>query len=86
MTHLWSGIMMTQHLGEELWYLLNVFNGMGYMVLFVVAMIWARLLLQVVKDAIAPLRKHPHKFVHPLARPPGISKRRSRLTRQPGPL
>jgi hypothetical protein len=27
------------------------------------------LLLQVVEDAIAPLRKHPHKFVHPLTNP-----------------
>ena len=36
------------------------------MILFVVVMIWVRWLLQVVEDAIAPLRTPPHKFVHPL--------------------
>jgi hypothetical protein len=61
--------MMIHHAGEELWYLLRVFHGMGYVALFIVAMIWARLLLEVILDAIAPMRKHPHKFVHPLPSP-----------------
>jgi hypothetical protein len=57
--------MMINHIGTELWYLLNMFNGMGYMILFVVAMIWVRMLLQVVEVAVVSLRMHPHDFIHP---------------------
>lgn len=64
---------MVHRFGEDLWYLLTVVNGMGYMVLLIVGMIWVRLLLHVVEDAIAPLRRHPHKFVHPLRSPSDAS-------------
>jgi hypothetical protein len=49
---------------------------MGYLILFVIATIFLRLLLQVLEDAIAPLRRHPHKFVHPLASPPEVKTRK----------
>jgi hypothetical protein len=57
---------MIHQFGADLLYLLNIINDMGYMILFVVVMIWVCLLLQVVEAAIAPLRTHPHKLVHPL--------------------
>ena len=57
---------MIHHFGADLLYLLKISNGMGYMILFVVVTIWARLLLRVVEDATAPLKKPRHKFVHPL--------------------
>ena len=60
---------MIHHFGADLWYLLGISKGIGHMILFAVAMIWVRLLLQVVEDAIAPLRKHPHKFVYPFPSP-----------------
>ena len=57
---------MAHHMGEDFWYLLNVFHGLGYSVLFVLGLIWLRILLQVVEDAVAPLRKPTHRFVHPI--------------------
>ena len=43
---------------EEVWYLLNILNGLGYVVVLLLAMIWLRLLLQVVEYAVTPLRRH----------------------------
>lgn len=63
---------MAHHMGEDIWYLLNIFNGMGYMVLFVLALIWLRFLLKVAEDALAPLRKRTHRFVHPLPVSPNV--------------
>ena len=57
---------MIHHLGADLLYLLKISDGMGYLILFIVVVIWVRLLLGGVEAAIAPLRTHPHKFVHPL--------------------
>lgn len=64
---------MAHRFGEDVWYVLNIFNGIGYMVLFVVVMIWLRLLLHVVEDAVTPLRKRPHKFVRPLSEPSDLT-------------
>lgn len=56
---------MTYPWGEDLWNLLTMFNGMGYMALFVLAVIWARLLLSVLEDALTTRNGSSHKFVHP---------------------
>ena len=45
---------MAHHLGEDMWCLPNVFNGIAYMLLFIFAMIWLRLLLRVVEDFVTP--------------------------------
>jgi hypothetical protein len=60
---------MAHHIREDFWYLLNRFHGLDYSVLFVLGLIWLRLLLQVVEDAIASRRKPTHRFVHPLPTP-----------------
>ncbi len=65
---------MISRFGEDLWYLLTLFQGMGYMVLFVLLMIWIRLLLKVFEDALMPRRKTSHKFVHPIPLPPSLTR------------
>jgi hypothetical protein len=60
---------MTHPWGEDLWNLLTMFNGMGYMALFVLAVIWARLLLSVFEEALTSRKRPSHKFVHPLPSP-----------------
>ena len=60
---------MARRMGEDLWYLLQMCPGLGFSVLFVPGLIWLRLILKVVEEALGPLRKPAHKFVHPLPRP-----------------
>ena len=60
----WRRIMISRF-AENVWDLLAIFNCLGYMVLFVVVMVWLRLMLQVVEDALAPVARR-HTFVHPL--------------------
>lgn len=58
---------MANHLGQDIWYLLNMFDGLGYVILFFLLIIWLRLILQVIEDAVSPRQKKPnHRFVHPL--------------------
>jgi|GEM_PF-3028659 len=58
---------MANNLGQDLWYFLNMFHGLGYSVLFILGIVWLRLILLVVEHALYPRRKTPtHKFVHPL--------------------
>jgi hypothetical protein len=59
-----------------MWYLLDMFHGLGYSILFVLGLVWLWLLLQVVEDALAPQRKGMHRFVHPLPNPPTSRRRR----------
>lgn len=75
---------MISRFGENLWYLLTIFQGMGYMVLFVLLMIWVRLLLQVCEDALMPRKKTSHKFVHPIPLPPNVTVGSGRDTASPG--
>jgi hypothetical protein len=60
---------MTHPRREDLWNLLTMFNGMGYMALFVFAVIWARLLLSVFEEALTSRKRPSHKCVHPLPSP-----------------
>jgi hypothetical protein len=60
---------MAHRILEDMWYLLDMFHGLGYSILFVLGLVWLRLLLQVVEDALAPQRKGMHPFVHPLSNP-----------------
>ena len=57
---------MAHSIVEDVWYLLTIFNGLGYMIVLVLAMIWLRLLLRVVEYALAPLNKNPLSLVPPL--------------------
>jgi hypothetical protein len=50
---------------EEIWYLLNIFRGFGYLILFVLAMIWFRLFLMIDEDATGSGVRFRHKFIHP---------------------
>ena len=61
---------MTGRLGDDVWYLLTLFNCFGYMVLFVVVLLWLRLMIHVVEDALAPIAKRPPRPVHPVAELP----------------
>jgi hypothetical protein len=45
---------------------LGAFGGVGYTVAFLFLMIWIRLLLIVIDEAIGPRSGKEHKFVHPL--------------------
>jgi hypothetical protein len=40
--------------------------GMEYLVIFILAVIWLRLLHHVIEEAVTPHRKPPYKFVHPI--------------------
>jgi hypothetical protein len=60
---------MNRSWGEDLWNLMTMFNGMGYMALFVLALIWVRLLLSVIEGALTSRKRPSHKFVHPLTNP-----------------
>jgi hypothetical protein len=57
---------MNRPWGEDLWNLMTMFNGIGYMAFFVLAVIWMRLLLSVIEGALTSRKRHSHKFVHPL--------------------
>ena len=57
---------MAHHMVKDFWYLLTMFHGLGYSALFVLGLIWLRILLQVIEDAVAPLRKPTQRFVHPV--------------------
>lgn len=58
---------MADHLGQDIWYLLNMFHSLGYSVLFVLGMIWLRLILRVFEEALCPRKKKlTHRCVHPL--------------------
>jgi len=58
---------MDHHLGQDIWYLLNMFHSLGYSVLFVLGMIWLRLILKVFEEAMCPRgKKLTHRCVHPL--------------------
>jgi hypothetical protein len=59
---------MKWHFGANLDYLLAV-NGIGYTFLFLLLMIWTRLLLIVIKDGVKLRKRFSHKFVHPLGDP-----------------
>ena len=67
MIHHWRIIM--NHLGEYLWDLLKVFNGIAYVGISVLAINWLWLLLQVVADAVAPLRECGPNLVNALPEP-----------------
>ena len=60
---------MAHRIWEDMWYLLDMFHGLGYSILFVLGLVWLRLLFQVVENALAPQRKGTHRFVHPLPNP-----------------
>ena len=57
---------MAHSIVEDVWYLLTIFNGLGYMIVLVLATIWLRLLLRVVEHALVPLNKDPLSLVPPL--------------------
>jgi hypothetical protein len=57
---------MSQHYGADLWYFLNVFEGVGYILVVIFSMIWIRLLLMIIETALRPRKEFNHKFVHPL--------------------
>jgi hypothetical protein len=57
---------MNRPWGEDLWNLMTMFNGIGYTALFVLAVIWARLLLSVIEGALTSGKRHVHRFGHPL--------------------
>ena len=55
---------------EDVLYLLTISNGIGYLVLFIFAVLWARLVLMAVEEAVKPRKEFLHKFVHSLPDPP----------------
>ena len=57
---------MVHRLGEDVCYVLSMFSGIGYTVLVICALIWLRMLLPVLEEALQHHRERPHKFVHPL--------------------
>lgn len=58
---------MADHLGQDIWYLLNMLHGLGYSILLIFLIIWLRLILLVIEDVLCPRRKKlSHRFVHPL--------------------
>ena len=65
---------MSHSVGEDVSYLLTIFNGLGYMIVFVLAMIWLRLLLRVVEYALAPLGKNPPSLVSALSEPSDLAR------------
>jgi hypothetical protein len=64
MARYWRRI-MTRPWAEDVWNLLTMFNGMGYMALFVLVVIWVRLLLSVLENALTSRKRSSHQFVHP---------------------
>lgn len=51
---------------EDISYLLHIFPAVGKTMLFILALVWLRLLVPVVQNELRPLRKPRHKFGHPL--------------------
>jgi len=58
--------MNLQHLGEEIWYLVKVLNGFGWMLLLLVLMFWIRLLLKLVEHVVKPGSRFVHEFLGPV--------------------
>ena len=58
--------MTIQRYEEDLWNLLAMFRGLGDMVLFLLLIVWARLLLSVFEGALNFSGEPSHRFVHPL--------------------
>ena len=52
-----------------MWYVLNLLDGICYVLLFVLAIVLLRLCLKVIKAMVTPHCEHRHKFVHPLPGP-----------------
>ena len=50
---------------EDLWYLLHIFHGIRYWLIFIVAMIWIRFLLMVLESATKPSKKQQPGFAEP---------------------
>lgn len=69
---------MAHHCWEDMLYLLDMFNGLGYSALLIFGLFWLRLVFQAVEDAWMSRRKPTHRFVHPLPSP-----LRSRLQKSP---
>jgi hypothetical protein len=49
--------------------LLDLVDGIGYTILFVLLAICARWILRMVEDGVRPRRKLQHRFVHPFPSP-----------------
>lgn len=56
---------MKRHIGESLWYLVQA-AGVQYTFLFLLLLIWFRVLLIVVDAALRSCKGHLHPLVHPL--------------------
>ena len=63
----WRRIMASRF-AEDVWYLLTIFNCVGYMVLLVVIVVWLRLVLHAVEDALVPIARRPKPL--PVAQAP----------------
>jgi len=64
---------MVRSIVEQVWYLLNVFSGLGYLVVLIFAMVWLRLLLRVVEYVAAPLSNNTRSIVHPHSEPSDLA-------------
>jgi hypothetical protein len=63
---------MSHHL-EEVWYFMNAFNALSFLVLVVLATAWLRWILHVLEDALDPLRERRQKSVHPRVEPANLA-------------
>lgn len=57
---------MKKSMGESLLYMLDAFGGLGYSAAFLLLLLWIRLLLMVIENALRPDHGRTHRFVHPL--------------------
>lgn len=60
---------MERYAGENLWYVLDAVNGIGYAFLFVLLIFWVRLLLIVIEDVVKPGGNRAHKLTGPIEDP-----------------